>query len=392
MPPPFAFISAGKLHVCEDGQPLHVVESRFAREMEERQEAARRRHGWKTESDERVSGMPGAAVWGKQAIAYAEPLQVECSAVTRGPQPRELTFAVRVGELGGLFDTSLADENERRLLHRARLRVEELDRHPETGVLVYAEAADNGTIHLAIKRPLDNSGHEITEGDAFDQAPSWVPGSEHLLVYQSAGLARNARGWVAGVGPFVLHELDLATGTVTTLLEDADHDLLLPHKLRDGSLLFIQRPYEGSGRVNYGRALLDVLLLPLRLLETLFHFLNFKSLMYSGKPLSKAGNVRAANPDLRKLVLWGRAIEAEKEARKANPDEPRQLAPDSWQLILRRPDGNERTLARGVLGYDVARDGTIMYTTGKAVYRCTVDSKPEPIFEHFPIERIAVLD
>lgn len=388
----FAFISAGKLFVHDGSASPRTIESRFAQEMEERQAAARQRHGWKAESDDRVSGMPGAAVWGKQAIAHTEQARLEWSAVTRGAGPGEVTFAIKIGELGGLFENSLGADNERRLLHRQHLQIDDMERHPDTGVLAYSDTGDNGTVHLALKRPVENSGHQITEGDSLDQAPSWVPGSAERLVYQSAGLARNAQGWPIGCGPFVIHELDLKTGEMTTLLEDADHDLLLPHKLPDGTLLFIQRPYEGNRRIHYGRLLVDTIMLPVRLVETLFHFLNFTSLIYSGKPLTRGGPVRTANADVKKLVLWGRVVEAEKEARRTNPEEPRHLAPSSWQLIARRPDGKESVIAKRVLGYDVARDGSILFTSGKTIYRCTVDSPPKPVLDHFPIEKLCALD
>jgi hypothetical protein len=388
----FAFISTGKLLVHDGSPALRTVESRFAREMEERHSAARQRHGWKAESDERVSGMPGAAVWGKQAIAHSEATRVEWTAVTRGPAAREITFALRVGDLGGLFENSLGEENERRLLHRQHLQVDDMERHPSTGVLAYAEAGENGTVQITLKEPFDSRGRQLTEGDSLDQAPSWVMGSEDHLVYQSAGLARNAQGWPIGIGPYVLHELDLKSGEVVTLLEDANHDLLLPHKLADGTLLFIQRPYEGRGRIHYGRLLIDTVMLPIRLVETLFHFLNFTSMIYSGKPLTRGGPVRTANADVKKLVLWGRAVEAEKEARRANPEEPRHLAPPSWQLIARRPDGSETVIAKRVLGYDVGSDGTILYTSGKTIYRCTLGTSPEPVLDHFPIEKLCALD
>ncbi len=331
----FAFISAGKLLVHNPPAPLQTVESRFAQEMEERHASARRRHGWKSESDERVAGMPDAAVWGKQAIAHAAPVRVECSAITRGSTSGALTFAMRIGDLGGLFENSARLDEERRLLHRPHLQVDDMERHAETGVLAFTETGENGAIHLALKHPLENNTRQVTEGDSLDQAPSWVIGQRDRLVYQSAGIARNAQGWHVGTGPYVLHELNLDSGEVTTLLEDADHDLLLPHKLADGTLLFIQRPYESHRRVRYGRVLLDFLLLPVRLVETLFHFLNFKSLIYSGKPLTRSGQVRTANADVRQLILWGRVVEAEQEARRANPDEPRHLAPPTWQLFAR---------------------------------------------------------
>src|SRR6185436_5255386 len=95
-----AFISSGKLFVCKDGGKPQAVDSQFAVEMEARQEKARRRHAWKGDDSEGMGGMPGAVVWGKQAMVRVEPLRVECSAVARGPTPGEVTFALQVGDVG----------------------------------------------------------------------------------------------------------------------------------------------------------------------------------------------------------------------------------------------------------------------------------------------------
>ena len=55
------------------------------------------------------------------------------------------------------------------------------------------------------------------------------------------------------------------------------------------------------------------------------------------------------------------------------------------------PDRSERVLAKGVLGYDVKSDGTIVFTNGKAIFRCTLEGKPERVLEFFPIEKISAL-
>jgi hypothetical protein len=60
-------------------------------------------------------------------------------------------------------------------------------------------------------------------------------------------------------------------------------------------------------------------------------------------------------------------------------------------LIARRPDGTEKIVAKRVLGYDVAQDGTVLFTTGKTIYRGQLEAKPEPILDHFPIEKICAL-
>jgi hypothetical protein len=60
---------------------------------------------------------------------------------------------------------------------------------------------------------------EVTEGDSFDRLPHWVPGPKRQIVFQSAGLGRDAGG-----------------------PSESGRDLLQPRQAQDGSLYFIRKP------------------------------------------------------------------------------------------------------------------------------------------------------
>ena len=59
-------------------------------------------------------------------------------------------------------------------------------------------------------------------------------------------------------------------------------------------------------------------------------------------------------------------------------------------LARRTASGAERTLARGVLGFDVGRDSSAVYTNGTTVF-LVKDGVEEKLASEELIERVAVL-
>jgi hypothetical protein len=80
-----------------------------------------------------------------------------------------------------------------------------------------------------------------------------------------------------------------------------------------------------------------------------------------------AGGPKREGPDRRKMLLWGRWVEVDRELRRGTPtDKP--LVPRSWQLIRRAPNGDEQTIASGVVAFDLCDDGGLIHTDGMSVF------------------------
>jgi hypothetical protein len=232
---------------------------------------------------------------------------------------------------------------------------------------------------------------EVTEGDSVDQAPSWGPGPGRQLVFQSAGIGRDRNGAFHSLGPFAVKRLDLDGGELTALLEDPGHDLLGPRVAPDGSLLCIRRPYKGRSGATFLAAMKDFVLFPARLLHALFQWLNFFTARYSGRPLTTAGGPKREGADIKQMMVWGNLIDAEQAARDGAPgDDSPDLVPSSWQLVRRGPDGRVQSLAGGVLSFDVADDGALVYTNGTAVYVIAGGAKRRLCTDH-AIEQVIVV-
>jgi len=118
--------------------------------------------------------------------------------------------------------------------------------------------------------------------------------------------------------------------------------------------------------------LTDFILFPFRLLRAFFHYLNFFSLVYSKKPLTTASGPPAKGDEMKRIVLRGKVLDAEKALRRSGEGTP-SLVPANWQLIRRGADHSEQTVASHVAAYDLLPGGGIVWTNGFGVYKTLPD-------------------
>src|SRR5688500_6672094 len=264
-----------------------LIDSPFVQSMLDRIQRTRERHDWKNQGMAWQMGAGGfGGMMGGRATMPAEVRRVRFSGLTRGENPGELLYALDTDHVGGLFVYDTSQQSERRLYHRNQFRAANLARHPKDATLAVSLRGDDGSAHIAIMEPDGRGLKEITEGDVIDEAPAWSPGDGKTILYQSSGIGRNGAGFMVAQGPYAIQKLDLDSGDLPTLIEEATNDLLLPRLLADGSILFIRRPYEpGVVTVSPLKVAKDILFFPFRLFVAIVHFFNWFSHVFARKPL-----------------------------------------------------------------------------------------------------------
>lgn len=362
-----AYLSQGKLFFKSGDLPVQQVESLFGQEAINRTVQRYQKREWKTKGQ--GSPFSGNMLWG---VHEGDPraLVTRITGVTRGAQEGQLLYALAIEGSGGLFLYDWHDSQEKRLFHKEHFYIRDLDRRPDSGLIVCSQFLPNGTANIGLVEGLHV--RHVTEGDSLDEAPAWIPGPAKALVFQSAGIARNGAGHPVGLGPFAVHRLDLEAGTMSTLLEDPAFDFLLPHIDTAGNLYFIRRPYEAPGRAPFSllKLLTDILLFPFRMGRAIVYFLHFFSLAFTKTPLMTASGTKVEGPDERMIVLRGKIIDTQKALREAaQKKETPSLVPDSWKLIRRSPSGDEQILAEHVVAFDLDSQRRLVYTNGSAIYR-----------------------
>jgi hypothetical protein len=388
---PVAYLAQGKLHL-RSGGGAETVESQFGRSLRERAAQIHNRHAWKMQG-RGAQFMGGAALWASQAGDPGH-FRIAITSIAPGRNSGELLYSLETDEISGIFTVN-SEGVEQRLFHTADFRVRHVSLSPDRSTIAASIFHHNVTSNLALLQVEGTDFFEATDGDSFDLAPRWVPGSRRRLVFQSAGVGRDGAGRFAGVGPFSIQELDLDSGDMACLAEEEGFDLLGPQKTADGSLYYIRRPYEAAGRrqVSVLGALKDTALFPFRMAHAIFQYFNFFSMRYTGKPLASAKGSAARQPDLRQMMVWGNLIDADRAAREnvGETDAP-DLVPSSWQLVRRNPDGDTEVLARGILSFDIAEDETLVYSNGSAIHRRpTGGGRDERILVGKMIEQVTAL-
>jgi hypothetical protein len=380
------YLAGGKLHVRDGQASERTYSSKFGEEIRERAVRVEQRQEWKRGG--RGAAFAGAMLAGAGAADPAH-MRIAITHLARGRRPGEVLYVLETDAISAVLALDLASGDETRLLHSSEHRVRSLCAGPEA--IACAIAGKAGTCGIGAMEFDGSEPALVTEGDSVDLHPAWDPKAERELLFQSAGTARDASGRTLGLGPCSIQRLRVERGQIEPVLESPKHDFLAPRFGPDGALHVVQRPYRGNTpRPPFWRGLLELLLIPWRLLQAIFGWLNFFSARYSGRTLLSGGPEREG-PDVRELILMGNAVDASEQARRKRAAAGEDgLVPKDWELVRLEPDGQRRVLARGVSAYDFADDGALVYTNGVSVHRLTPDGKRELLFRADAIEQLVV--
>jgi hypothetical protein len=136
--------------------------------------------------------------------------------------------------------------------------------------------------------------------------------------------------------------------------------------------------------------LLALLRLPLRLLAAVFHWLDFFTVRYSGRPLIDSSGARHGELDPRQRFVLNNLIRARQASADPATSEIDAPAPATWELVCQRPAGEPEVVVRGVRAFDLTAAG-IVYSTGSAVHHRAADGSDTCLCTGARIEQVVAL-
>jgi hypothetical protein len=386
MEPTIAWLAQGKVRIKQPGEPPRTVESRFGQSIRDRVVRSQQRHAWKMGGDGEKF-LSNVMLWGRAPKDPAA-VRIAITSLCRGSTAGQMLYSLETDDLCAVLSLENLGEEERRLWNKNDKRISHLCVAAD-GAVACSVRHPFGTANLAVRLNDESGFSEATEGDSLDAAPRWIPGEGRRLVFQSAGIGRDRHGNFAGLAPFSIQHLDIDSGDMKTLAEDSANDLLTPQMTADGTLYYIRRPYTTGREINPLRMLKDIVLFPFRLGYAVFHYLQVFSMIYTGKKLTGAGGPQTRQLDAKEMMIWGNRVSAELTA-KTDDDAP-DLVPKSWQLVRERKNYDPEVLAKGVLAYDLAPDGSAVYSNGSAIFIRDPQGRTQRVHVERLIEQVAII-
>jgi len=382
-----AWLAQGRLRLKKPGEAPTTVESKFGQSIREKAVRAQQRHSWKS-GGEGSKFLSGAMIWGRGAGDPAS-IPISITSICRGHKTGEMLYSLETDDFCAMLALKNLGEEEQRIWNKNDKRLGTLCVGND-GSVACSMRHQHGTANIAVRLDEESGFSEVTEGDSVDAAPRWISGPGRRLVFQSAGVGRSREGHFAGIGPFAIQYLDVETGDMKTLAEEAGTDFLMPQMTSDGTLYYIRRPYSTGREMKPLRVLLDILLFPFRLLYAFFQFFQFFSMRYTGKKLTTSGGARSREMDMKQMMIWGNMVSAARQHHTG--DDAPDMVPNTWQLIRQREGKPPETIAKGVLSYDLAPDGSIVYSNGNAIFVLNPQGEKERLCTEALIEQVVVLN
>ncbi len=365
------YVSEGKLYTVQEGNG-RLLTSEAAEKYRQNLKEIEKRQEWKTSgAGARFMGMGTMSLSGAQSTPEHAYVNVE-SLTAAGPE--KLIYALSLETSAGLHTKNPLKEEaaEGFILRRNNTRIHHIDCNPRDGALVASVSDGPKECHIAIIKEEHSEFHVITEGETMDITPSYSRANPQVIYYSSAGYYIDPRKSKTYYGSYCLNRLDLESGSLTEVMADEKYDYIRPKETASGKLYCIRRPKTAPKERPF---LLDILLIPFRLLKAIFGWLNFFSRRYTGESLvkDKEGGSNPAKHQMKseeEIFIEGNLINAEK-ALKENIRQGEKypgIAPKGWELVLIGENGDIEIIKKGVLDY--AFDGEdLLFSNGKYLIR-----------------------
>ncbi len=296
----------------------------------------------------------------------------------------KIIYTIHINEVSGIFiKNPLNDkEYEGHILHKDHVIFNNIDFNSENSKLVVSVCEDCVKSHLAILDVEDSNYHFITEGDCIDNNPTWSKTNPQVIYYDTAGIAQDPSTMQMKTAPTYICKLDTGSGTIEEIIFDEAYNYIKPKEDKEGNLYFIRTPYKEKKEQKI--SLLDILLIPVRILKAIFGWLNIFSMVYGGKPLTSTGGpnpARQKEQNPKDIFIEGNLINAEKtlEENKRSGEKYPGIAPRSWELMKMEPGQAPVTLKKGVIDYDINDQDEIIYSNGTYIVKLSADQKEEVV-------------
>jgi len=211
--------------------------------------------------------------------------------------PDKIIYSITVNDLSGIMTKDLTSEKdgEGHVIHSRENIFCGACPDTENDKFVTCIKTSYENAHLAVYDVKTDDYMTVTDGDSCDFDASFSRSDDSLVYFASKGVGRNADGEFVKFSLSSIYSYDVFTGDIEEILSDPNKSLVRPKDDGKGNLFYITRP-EQKNKTGFFRLLLDIILIPWKLLKAIYYFAEMVHDDVHGKRLHrKIGKPRKNN-------------------------------------------------------------------------------------------------
>jgi hypothetical protein len=366
----FVFADGGKIGYF-DGNGHTVYESKYITGYKNNALRTAKNKEWKKQTDRMMQDE-----YYFQSLDETEVIASVCS-VALTPQENTLLYAFTVNGTSGIYAKSL-DDKEKTESHVITSNEEDFHSLHTTqdGQTLGAVRTDSVVSNIAVFKQNGGDYKSLTGGDSFDENPAFDP--QGNVLFNSYAVGRDANNNFVAYMPSEIYRLNVTTLDTEILLSDEKYSFVKPIMDSQGNLYCIKKP---DSEKSEGNIFLDILLIPVRIVEAIVGFISAFVMCFSGKPMISGQSAKSignggdaaknGKGDPKKAFINNNLVNVEKELKKNKKSDEYGFIPRSWTLIKVTKNGEMKELAHGVADFALVEEGqenTLVYTTGKRIF------------------------
>ncbi|MBO5889299.1 MAG: hypothetical protein J6Q58_04080 [Clostridia bacterium] len=302
-----------------------------------------------------------------------------------------INYSLFINEISAVYGKNLSDKksSESHILHDNNLIIK--GSSEVNGKIALTVSNDSVTSHLAIYSKLDNDYRLVTDGDSCDEYPSYSNSNDGVILFSSKGVGRDYNGNFVEYSPSSIFTYNEYSLEVNEIFANPDYSFIKPKQNKNGEIYAIRKPIKERKQSNL---LLNVLLIPFRLVKAIYYMFESFTKAYTGKGFTENSSNPAKRNDKnpRQIFIDGNLIYADKEYKlnKKHAGDLAGIIPRSYELVKLLNNGEVEVIKKGVIAYDFCDDGFIV-SNGKYILK-TDGNKTEKITECKLATTISVLE
>lgn len=355
----FLFSDGQSVCLYDDGKIIRKP-SKFIEKFKEAAIGVERAKSWKHSGE-------GAQFRGDvHADAEDITFKDEITGVYFTADENEAVYSFKVNQTSGIYKMRFDDEKaeEVHIINSVDYKFEGGCLDTAAGTLATSLSRGYSLADIAVFDIKSGDYRTVTEGDTIDEDPYISPDDGNIIYFSSRGIGRDMNGNFAGYSNAAICKLNISALDIEEVASSPKFNYLKPISF-GGKLYAIKTPSKEKGP----NPLIEILLIPFRILQAIVNFINVFVRAFTGKSLVSGGSnpAKGREYDSRKEYVKGNLINVEKEmkrnAKKSKSDYG--FIPLSWQLV-EVESGN--VIKSGIADYDILSDGTIIATNGKRIF------------------------